>query len=407
MINWKKFSQFLLTIALLCTLMVLPASAAEPVRVTIDGEAVVFDGAYGYPYIDSANRTQVPFRKTLETFGCAVSWEDTTRTAIAEKDGVTVRVPIGQAYIEVDDSKVAIDTTAIIVDNRTYLPIRAVLEAFGAQVSWNDTTRCVVVTTGDPVLRVHFIDVGQGDATLIDYGQMEVLIDGGDNKAGSTLVSYLSSYVDGPLDYLIATHPDADHVGGLDDVLAAFQVSEIIDSGYTATTKTYQKYWTAAQAEPGSTLSYDEDRVISLGPDTVLSVIEIGDHWTTPNDSSVVCQLICGNVTVLFTGDISQTAEKASLSLFGDVDVLKVAHHGSASSTCTEFLEVVKPEYAVASYLIGNSYHHPTAKALQRLFDQGTTVYGTGKSGSIILTTDGQTYSFNTDLALTLADAGV
>ena len=135
-------------------------------------------------------------------------------------------------------------------------------------------------------------------------------------------------------------------------------------------------------------------------------MIETGDAWTTPNDSSVVCQLICGNVTVLFTGDMSQTAEQASLSLFGDVDVLKVAHHGSASSTCKEFLQVVNPEYAVVSYLVGNSYHHPTLKALQRLFDQGTTVYGTGKSGSIILTTDGQTYAFNTDLALTLADAG-
>ena len=67
---------------------------------------------------------------------------------------------------------------------------------------------------------------------------------------------------------------------------------------------------------------------------------------------------------------------------------------------------MVNPEYAVVSYLVGNSYHHPTLKALQRLFDQGTTVYGTGKSGSIILTTDGQTYAFNTDLALTLADAG-
>ncbi|MDO4517111.1 MAG: stalk domain-containing protein [Bacillota bacterium] len=406
MINWKKFAQLLLASTLICALMVLPASAASAVRVTIDGQAVAFDSTYGEPFIDSANRTQVPFRKTLETFGCTVSWEDATRTAVAEKDGVTVRVPIGQAYIEVNGVRETIDTSAIIVNDRTYLPIRAVLEAFGAQVSWNDATRCVVVTTGAPVLRVHFIDVGQGDATLIDYGEMEVLIDGGDNKAGATVVSYLSSYVDGPLDYLIATHPDADHVGGLDDVLAAFQVSKIIDSGYPSSTKTYQSYWNAAQTEPNSALSYDEDRVISLGPEAFLTVIETGDDWTTSNDSSVICQLVCGDVTVLFTGDMSQNVERASLSLFGDVDVLKVGHHGSASSTCKEFLEVVRPEYAVASYLVGNSYHHPTAKALQRLFDQGTTVYGTGKSGTIILTTDGQTYSFNTDQALTLADAG-
>lgn len=406
MINWKKFAQLLLTSTLLCALMVLPASAASAVRVTIDGQAVAFDSTYGEPFIDSANRTQVPFRKTLETFGCTVSWDNAARTAVAEKDGVTVRVPIGQTYIEVNGVQETIDTSAIIVNDRTYLPIRAVLEAFGAQVSWNDATRCVVVTTGAPVLRVHFIDVGQGDATLIDYGEMEVLIDGGDNKAGATVVSYLSSYVDGPLDYLIATHPDADHVGGLDDVLAAFQVNEIIDSGYATSTKTYQSYWAAAQTEPDSILSYDEDRVIPLGPEAFLSVIETGDDWTTSNDSSVICQLVCGDVTVLFTGDMSQNVERASLSLFGDVDVLKVGHHGSASSTCQEFLEVIQPEYAVASYLVGNSYHHPTAKALQRLFDQGTTVYGTGKSGTVILTTDGWDIAFNTEQALTLADAG-
>lgn len=406
MINWKKYGQFLLVFALLCTLMVLPASAASTVRVTIDGQAVAFDDTYGYPFIDGANRTQVPFRKTLEAFGCAVTWEADTRTAVAEKDGITVRVPIGVPQIQVNGAAQAIDTSAILVSDRTYLPIRAVLEAFGAQVSWNNDTRCVVVTTGAPVLRVHFIDVGQGDAILIDYGQMEVLIDGGDNKAGSTVVSYLSSYVDGPLDYLIATHPDADHLGGLDDALAAFQVSEVIDSGRPAATKTYQNYWNAVQAEPDCVLSYDEDRMISLGPDAVLSIIETGDDWETSNDSSVICQLICGNTSVLFTGDMTKTAELASLDLFGDIDVLKVAHHGSRTSTSQEFLDVIRPEYAVVSYLVGNSYHHPTAVVLQRLLDRGTTVYGTGKSSTIILTIDSQGYSFNTDQALTLADAG-
>lgn len=406
MINWKKYGQFLLVFTLLCAVMVLPASAASVVRVTIDGQAVAFDDTYGHPFIDGANRTQVPFRKTLEAFGCAVTWEADTRTAVAEKDGITVRVPIGVPQIQVNGAAQAIDTSAILVSDRTYLPIRAVLEAFGAQVTWNNDTRCVVVTTGDPVLRVHFIDVGQGDAILIDYGQMEVLIDGGDNKAGSTVVSYLSSYVDGPLDYLIATHPDADHLGGLDDALAAFQVSEVIDSGRSSTTKTYQKYWNAVQAEPDCVLSYDEDRVISLGPDAVLSILETGDDWEASNDSSVICQLTCGNTSVLFTGDMTKTAELASLDLFGDIDVLKVAHHGSKTSTSQEFLDVIRPEYAVVSYLVGNSYHHPTAVVLQRLLDRGTTVYGTGKSGTIILTIDSQGYSFNTDQALTLADAG-
>ena len=113
-----------------------------------------------------------------------------------------------------------------------------------------------------------------------------------------------------------------------------------------------------------------------------------------------------GNVQVLFTGDLSEKVEKECLHLFGDIDVLKVGHHGSATSSSAAFLSVIKPEYAVASYKVGNTYHHPTSDAIQRLMDVGCTVYGTGKSGTIVMTTDGNTYSFNTTQALTLADAG-
>lgn len=395
-----------LCLVLLTFPLLTVSAAARQVSVTIDGAAVVYDSHYGYPYVDENSRTQVPFRRTLETFGCVVTWDEKTYSAVAVKDGVTVRVPIGQRYILVNGDRVDIDTVSAVINGRTYLPIRAVVEAFGAYVTWDDDLWGVVITTGGNLVRIHFIDVGQGDAALIDCGQTEVLIDGGDNKAGPTVVSYLKPYVDGKLDYLIATHPDADHIGGLPDVFASYDVGEVIDSGYTASSKTYQNYLTAARSEPGCTFSYDEDRTILLGPSTVLSVIETGDDWTNANDSSAVCQLTCGNIRVLFTGDISQTVERQCLSLFGDVDVLKVGHHGSSTSTCKEFLSVIKPEYAVISYKTGNSYHHPTPSALKRLFTAGATVYGTGKSGAVVLTTDGQKVSFNTSNALTLADAG-
>mgnify|MGYP002257851799 FL=1 len=119
----------------------------------------------------------------------------------------------------------------------------------------------------------------------------------------------------------------------------------------------------------------------------------------------MVAQLTCGNVQVLFTGDMTAQVEAAALPLFGDIDVLKVAHHGSASSTSQAFLDVVRPECAVISYGQGNRYGHPTAQVLQRLLDQGISVYGTGKSGPIVLTTDGTTYSFNTSVTLTAHDA--
>lgn len=401
----KKMGAMVLAFLMVLPCLVLPAGAAATVSVTIDGTLVPFDNNYGHPFLDSAGRTQVPFRLTMETFGCSVEWEQSTQTAVAKKDGTQVEVPIGRPYLLVNGKQVAMDTSAQLVGSRTYLPIRPVLEAFGAYVTWDNDNRQVVVTTGSSLVRVHFLDVGQGDATLIDCGTVEVLIDGGDNRAGNAVVSYLTPYIDGKLDYVIATHPDADHVGGLDTVLEAFAVGEVIDSGKTASTVTYRDYWAAVQAE-GCLISYDEDRIIPLNAMTTLSILETGDSWRSANDCSVIAQLTCGNVQVLFTGDMSQTVERAQLPLFGDIDVLKVGHHGSATSSCAEFLSVVNPEYAVISYGLGNSYHHPTLQTLQRLLAAGATVYGTGKSGSIVLTTDGQTYSFNTSLALTAADAG-
>ena len=393
---------------LLALLLCLPvaAGAVRPVGVILDGQAVAFDDTYGYPFVDSAGRTQVPFRVTLESFGCTVSWDNDTRTAIAEKDGTVVEVPIGQAYILENGRQVPIDTTSLIRENRTYLPIRAVLEAFGAYVTWDSENRQVIATTGMPLVRVHFIEVGQGDAALIDAGELEVLIDGGTNKAGPRLVEYLQGHVDGILDYVIATHPDHDHIGGLDDVLAAFSVGEIIDSGYPNSTQSWADYWAAVEAEPDCRLSFDEDRIIPLTETAYLEIIETGDHWTSSNDSSIIAQLVCSQVDVLFTGDMTAAAERESLSLFRDVEILKVAHHGSKSSTCQEFLDVIQPEHAVVSYKLGNTYGHPTTGVLQRLFDCGTTVYGTGKSGTVVLTTNGQAYSFNTNMALTPADAG-
>ena len=401
----KKWGASALTLALLLSLSILPAHAAGGIGVTIDGTRVVYDDEYGRPFVDDSGRTQVPFRLTLEVFGCTVDWDNDTRTAIAEKDGTRVEVPIGEQYLLVNGKRVVMDTTSQIINTRTYLPIRPVVEAFGASVTWDQANQLVVITTGSDLLRVHFLDVGQGDCVLIDCGETEVLIDGGTNSAGTSVVDYLAGYVDGPLDYLIATHPDADHVGGLDAVLESFEVKEVIDSGRSANTETYRDYWTAVEAE-GCTISYDENRLIALSPMAALSIIETGDDWSDSNDCSIVCQLTCGNVQILFTGDISQRVEQAMLPLFGDVDVLKVGHHGSASSTCAEFLSVIKPEAAVISYGLDNTYGHPSAAALQRLLGAGTAVYGTGKSGTVVLTTNGETYSFNTSQQLTLEDAG-
>ena len=139
-----------LSFLIIISLLMFPTSftsAADTVSVRIDGTQVVFNQTAGYPFIDENSRTQVPFRVVLEAFGATVDWDNATRTAIAEKDGIIVKVPIGTDYIEKNGVKITNDTTSLIKDSRTYLPIRIVLEAFGAAVDWDGASKTVVVQT--------------------------------------------------------------------------------------------------------------------------------------------------------------------------------------------------------------------------------------------------------------------
>lgn len=394
-------------------LLVVPncTNADGATKVDINGKQVTYTKEAGTPFVDDAGRTQVPFRQTMETYGCTVSWDATEQMAIAQKDGITVEVPIGQPYIYRNGTKVENDTAALIQDGRTYLPIRVVLESFGATVLWNGDTNTVMVTsggqlTGNESIQVHFLDVGQGDAALINDGDFEILIDGGVAAEGTKVVQYLSNYVDGDLDVVVASHEDADHIGGLPAVFDAYKVEEVVDNGRTSTTKTYNTYHNKVQAEGAEYAVDTAAQTITLPSGATLEFLPITAVYDNANDNSVVTMLTYGDVEVLFTGDLSADVADANYGLFSDVDVLKAGHHGSRTSVSSQFLQRTKPEYVVISAGVDNSYGHPHQEALSAYLNTGADVYGTFRSGDIVMTTDGKQVSFDTTKKLTLSDVG-
>jgi len=248
------------------------------------------------------------------------------------------------------------------------------------------------------VLTVSFIDVGQGDAILIDKGDTDILVDGGPTSAN--VLAYLQGQGVGDIDLLVATHPHADHIGGLPDVLARYQVSEIWVNGDTATSQTYQNFAAAVAAE-GATV-----REVTRGYTTQmdglgLAVLNPTSQRTGDlNEDSVVFRLMCGEVSVLLAGDATSDSEGSMLaaSLALDSDVLKVGHHGSSTSTSAVFLAAVTPKDAVISVGAGNTYGHPAQETLDRLATAGATTYRTDQDGTVVLTSDCHNYSITTEV---------
>ena len=246
---------------------------------------------------------------------------------------------------------------------------------------------CAVIGYSADTLDVYFIDVGQGDAILIDYGEFEMLIDGGPD---GSCVSFIREYVDGYLEVVVATHPHSDHIGGLDDVLRAFDVLEVVTNGATATTNAYVNFAAAVATEGCKYTPVRRNSTIALA-DLKFRVLHPHELVGDANDDSIVLLLSYINVSFLFTGDITCDAEQEllELSCLSDIDVLKVAHHGSAYGTCEPFLGSTKPEIAVYSAGVGNRYGHPAESTLVRLENVGALILGTDKQGNIAISTNG------------------
>lgn len=245
-------------------------------------------------------------------------------------------------------------------------------------------------------MKVHFIDVGQGDSTLITCGNHSMLIDAGDDSKGTAIQNYLRKQNVEKLDYLVLTHPDADHIGGAPVIITKFEISKVFISNFEKDNKTYQKL---IQALDNKRLKYSTPKVgtqYSLGAATI-TILAPNDEYDNPNDSSIALLIQNGDNSFLFTGDAGEDAENDILDNKIDIsaDVYKVGHHGSRYSTSKDFFKTVNPAYAVISCGENNSYGHPHAETLNTLRTNGVKVYRTDEDGTIIATSDGKRITFN------------
>lgn len=237
-------------------------------------------------------------------------------------------------------------------------------------------------------LQIYFLDVGQADSILVCQQGKTMLVDAGNNADGKKIVEFLQELGITQLDYLVGTHPHEDHIGGLDDIIDAFPIGTIYMPKQSATTKTFEEVLDAIQAKSYSVVSPAVGTVFSLG-NARCEIMAKGDNVEEANLASLVIEITYGTQTFLLTGDME--AKMEAERTWHDIDVLKVAHHGSSTSSTEEFLAQTKPEVAIISCGKDNDYGHPHSEVIERLQAISCEIYRTDEWGTIEVTSDGTT----------------
>ena len=274
------------------------------------------------------------------------------------------------------------------------LAITAVGAYLYSELAPNDSENVNSNIQAGDVLTVNFLDVGQGDSEFIQLPNGKcMLIDAGISENSGRIVAKIKELGYEKIDYLIATHPHADHIGGMKKIVENFDIGEIYMPRASTNTKTFENLLQAISDKGLSINTAKAGKVILNGNDLKIEFLApVSDSYGNLNDYSAVVRLQYGKNVFLFTGDAEALSEGEILNSYSKgtlkADVLKVGHHGSNTASTADFINAVMPEYAVIEVGNGNTYNHPHAEAINNLNAVGAEILRTDINGNIKISSD-------------------
>ncbi|MEN6391142.1 MAG: stalk domain-containing protein [Syntrophomonas sp.] len=345
----------------------------------------------------------VPLGAIVEPLGAQIGWGQAAQNISVKMGMTSIILYPDRPDILINGARLDLPAPVLLVNGRTMVPLQFFTLALGADADWDRDMQTVVINaavSASPDLksaaRVHFIDVGQGDAIYIQLpDKIDILIDGGNLDAEGTVMSYLKEKNVNDLDLVIATNGDANHIGALSAILSKYEVKKLIYNETPASEEIKALLKTARDKKiPVETSNYQN---WSWG-DATLKILNDPAAGGKSEARSIISRLKVGDIAFLFMSDAIAKDEKA---LKGDIETrfIKVGDHGSTAATSADFIERVKPRVAIITTIGDNPvwYEHdtnnpPAPEVLDRLKKQGCKVLRTDLDRDIVVVTDGQTY---------------
>lgn len=272
-------------------------------------------------------------------------------------------------------------------------------EAVGIEQNTTDSGEMEQNTTDAGTMTVTFLDVGQGNAVLVESDGAYMLIDGGDREYSSFVVSYLKNAGVDELEYVISSHYDADHLNGVVGVLNAFSCETVLASDYVTDTRVYESFCSVIEEKDIELCYPSVGDVYVLGDAEVTIVCPDNYEYSDVNDNSIGVRIVHGDNSFLICGDAGEKSEEAMLQsgVTLDSDVYLASHHGSDGSSSWEFLQAVSPEVVVFCVGADNSYGHPAERVLSDVKALNAQIYRTDLQGTIVATSDGDALTWDVD----------
>jgi len=392
----------LAVVASVCVVLVsVPVLSADTIHLVVNRVEVYPD----VPPLLVDGRVLVPIRVISENLGYDVFWHADVRTVTVDSPGQSHPIPPlspGDVHLVINGVEGHPDVPPRIVDGRVMVPIRFVSEAFYLDVEWLQQARAVSVGQQGRLLEVHFIAVGQGDCTLVKLSCGEtMLVDGGDDAHAGDVLAYLQTQGVTSLNYVIATHPDPEHVGGLDEVVEALPVGTVILSDQAAQSEVCAELMAAIQDKGVASRPPFRLECLVQEHDTTVCLYGPKKAYDNVDDGSIVVEIWNGSIIVALMGDRETQGVEDLLGTgeFCYADVLRVGDHGSDTSSTAKLTAPNSPRYAVISVGATNESGFPAQSTLQTLDAVGATVYRTDLNGTVVAFATEQSVWLVTEIA--------